>query len=364
MQQEPNPLNINRVQMDPKNYLRRLPMLNQALESYESTNPDIVVLYPIFEAYPVNESHLAYRMNAMQWSIRALQLNSDLMEQNVAVKIYIDEATLEQEGIVQYLQNSQFTDNDIVIFGTKEFAAVNPAPEKIMMGKQLFAWVDPRFDSYKYRVILDYDMFLCRTPHGETLGKFPLFEHIGQLSQEHLHAPEIINMGISTDAVPRPHWKRGIANSDANWFECVKQFVKSNATMEDLQQMYDMRGWAWVIPNAYFEKRDDFKRFIDNTAAVFHSDECIVGLWERLFARGDLKPYFSDMGLPYTYDDEAIHEFHRSTEIGFYVAHLLPDWHLKFFNHIGYGKGEIRTKSAGEMYPQLVAGQPATEEGE
>ena len=45
MQQDPNPLSINRVQMDPKNYLRRLPMLNQALESYESTNPDIVVLY-------------------------------------------------------------------------------------------------------------------------------------------------------------------------------------------------------------------------------------------------------------------------------------------------------------------------------
>ena len=107
------------------------------------------------------------------WARRSWILNSDAMEQGVALKFYVEEQVRDRVDplLVDYHVDIS---KDVIYFDGEPFKETMACHFNGRGGKQAAIFSDPQFRDYEWVFQIDADMFLARPP-GVT-GHYPFFE--------------------------------------------------------------------------------------------------------------------------------------------------------------------------------------------
>ena len=152
---------MRRYQSADKFTLCQLPCFTAPEIDYPGENPDTVVLIPLFASDKREAALGEYLVIAAVWARHAWLRNTDIVDHDIAVKFYVEEAI---KGRVDLLLSSVpgVKEKDILYFDAEPYLG----DPRTRMGKKLDCWLNPQLSSYERVIVADGDLFpIARDGH-------------------------------------------------------------------------------------------------------------------------------------------------------------------------------------------------------
>ena len=321
-----------------KHYLANLPTLPEPLPQYpDSETNKLVILYPIFRGVPSEptDSELLFRIPAAIWSKRSFLLHSDVMDYGIPIKFYIEQMIWDNPQVKEYMYAEGVTDDDVLTFDGSQMEVELPeGSADLYMGKQLCPWLDGQLDRWRLRLILDMDVFLCRTHHA-TVEKYNLVERI--LKSPWKFPDSMIGSAFMMRDFPEPNvlpenWIRASGYDPELWLDNARG---ATGVAIDIKAIRPVSGCASLYPRRYNELNPYFKKYLDRVSAMFQSDEPVLAVWNYLHGNREIYPLFEKLELEVAVNALHVHQFHDNPNRSFYISHIMSMWEQRWRQHIG-----------------------------
>ena len=320
-----------------KQYLAHLPELPEPLPSYNETSQDLIILYAIFRGVRSEpaDTELLFRIPSALWSKRSLLLHSDVIERGVPVKFYMETRIWQDKRVRAYMEKQGVTESDIITFDGEDMEVDLPEGSvELYLGKTHFPWVDTRFDTYRFRFMLDIDAFLCRVPKKAGEDRFPLVEKLMEMPEDKLGLAFI---GEVLDPGNMPYdWIRTSGMDGDLWFARATEGLGVSISPESVRRVSAMAG---LYPTTYLHRQPQFESFLRKVAPVLQTDDCVFSMWHYL--THDVYGVFDAIGLEMAYHEHRVMDFHWDADTKFYLSHVVSMWEDMWRSHIGDPSAEV-----------------------
>lgn len=315
-----------------KHYLANLPRLPKPLQQYNATSKELVILYPLFRGVPSEptDSELLFRIPAALWSKRSFLRHTDVMERSVAMKFYIEDVVWQNKQVKDYFHAEGVPDDDILTFSGAEIEVELPeGSQELYMGKQLCPYLDDQLRHWELVILLDADLFFCKTQHAS--GRFDFAKRVSRFPTNRIGVAEVFDDFPEPNVLP-DNWVRAFGYNPDQWLQTAQELLKAEI---NISQIKPVSGCAAVLPRNYRNVRPYFEKYVSMTDKVFQSDEPVLGLWNYLNGGQEVYPIFRWLDLKIAMTEEHLYQFHHNPECAFYISHIISMWEQRWREHIG-----------------------------
>ena len=303
---------------EPRLFLHRLPGLTERLPSYDDSNKDLLLLYPLFARD--DGTFFEFYLRSALWSKHSYLTNSNAIEKKIPIKFY-----MESRVYTEYAEPYGLREKDCLLFENPYTPNPDLHSENLInLGLCLYPMLDDRLANYKKVMILDADLFLCRKQTD--IPKYDIEKLVNIVPNDKIGARNLTR----TYRVPRPNWlnKMKDANFDV-WTDAVKQVFGIENPVAYFQDNKGsvVNGVFYIVPNDFYSAYPEFRDCIERAIPVFRDDEGIMGLWHT-FNNGSIFPLRDGIHY-YRYVEDSLNAD------GFYFCHLTTYAEREFYASIG-----------------------------
>ena len=321
-----------------KYHLYQLPDVEQPQPVYDATNPNVIVLWPLFHIDRHDGADIAdgtlghHAMRGAIWSRHSFLRYSDAIQEGVALKFYIEERCL--DAVAPILEANHFdVASDVILFDGTRLEG-EPATH---FGKKLAVFSDESFRDFDWVCLVDMDLFLSSV-HGQSVT-CSLFNYLqkrkpclGAVAGWNLHEYDMYARTQPTIADMHWHYylldKQKATREDmvAAWLERAKTLVSPdilNRYVSTTLSFPDVHGSIYFYPAKHMhEMYPERCEWIERAGQLLQDDEAVFSLYAMQW------PFFSlahELHIPFIKNLESLLYGRLLAEErsgGFYFSHI------------------------------------------
>lgn len=307
-----------------KYYLYQLPLdVSDPLPEYDDSSKELLILYPLFTRSGLITAN-PYLTGAI-YSKQSLLRNTNAIAEKIPVKFYMQSEWYDE--VADYLQKNGISREDCILFDMPRETTDERINTSISRtGIKLLPMLDSRMSEYKRVMIMDADIFVCKTDAGRE--PFNLLNIVCEVPENKIGV--VFHNWSSYPSFPS-HWLSAVKDSDESlWLEVVQSLLSANFKINK-KSLITINTPAFIFSPQTWERDAKFQKFVREGISKLRSDEAILSLYFQ-----NAKDIFVNLEdiLKYGFGDVYIHHA-IETGIQVYFHHIGNPTHMIWLEHIG-----------------------------